>query len=129
MCVLVVSVNMRFAPSSRAFGRQATKVYSGRGSRRCHAECRAWSFSRGRSASPATKLCRRAAFGRSLRRQPQLSLWAGRAGRTARPDMELPRADCWPPEEFAAEDEGQGLLKRCESWPEPQLRFPKWIGK
>jgi hypothetical protein len=32
------------APSSRAYGRQATKVYSGRGSRHCYAIIRCFHF-------------------------------------------------------------------------------------
>jgi hypothetical protein len=61
-----------------------------------HAEHATWSLIR-RSAEfsfPAAKLSRWAAFGRSLRLQPELSLWAGRTGRTPHPGMAVSAADC-----------------------------------
>ena len=45
--------------------------------------------------SSATKLSGRAAFGGSLRRQPESSLWPGRAGGTPDPGMAVSVADCW----------------------------------
>jgi hypothetical protein len=43
---------------------------------------------------PPTNLSRRPSSGRSPRRHYELSLWAGRTGRTPHPDMADPRSDC-----------------------------------
>src|SRR4029077_20631033 len=62
-----------------------------------HAERAAWSFSLWRYAglpSSARELSWRATFGRSLWREPELSLWPERAHGTPAPGMAVSDADC-----------------------------------